>query len=179
MTEDGTCPTTEIQSRTIDELRKLQRDTVKAIKDHPTGGKTFDEKISRILNTLAKSAGNPPKSPRKASDSKPNCFLWLRGKCSRDPCQFKHDPALKGSAPEAGRQKKSTSATSTPEPSDDAPKTDTVPGCATPGCTALCALRDASSGTYHRHCSQKCRRVHLGLEGEGAYPATDIVITYP
>ena len=62
-----------------------------AAQDHPTGGKTFEERISRILNTLAKSAGNPPKSPRKAKDSKADCFLWLRGNCSRTSCNFKHD----------------------------------------------------------------------------------------
>ena len=120
-TEDGECPTTAIHSCTIDELRKLQQDTIKAVQDHPTGGKTFEEKITRILNTLAKSAGNPPKSPRKVKNDKVDCFNWLRGNCGRTSCMFKHDPARKGSDPKAGRQKESSDDDSPKEKSKEAP----------------------------------------------------------
>ena len=121
-TEDGTCPTTEVHLRTIDELRKLQQETIKAVKDHPTGGKILDDKISRILNTLAKSAGDTPKSPRKARTGKADCYKWLRGDCSRTQCYFKHDPARKGSDHKAGpRKKEGTADDSTKDQPKDAP----------------------------------------------------------
>ena len=81
----------------------------------------FEEKVSRILNSLAKSAGNPPTFQRKAKKDRPDCFLWLRGNYSRTSCLFKHDPERKGSDPEAGLQKAGTSADSTSEQPKDEP----------------------------------------------------------
>ena len=42
----------------------------------------------------------------------------------------------------------------------------------------LCAPRDASAGTYHRHCSQTCRKAQLDLDRKGDSTA-HIAIGFP
>ena len=143
----------------------MQQETIKAVKDHPTGGKTFDDKISRILNTLAKSAGDPPKSPRKARTGKADCHHWLRGECSRTQCSFKHDPARKGSDPKAGpRKKEGTADDSTKDQPKDATDKTESDGSSSSGHKEIAAVafNAQSWSAIGREVAEQCGSIAIG-----------------
>ena len=157
-TADGTCPQAEVHARAIDELLKLQHDTVKVMKAHTTGDDIIEAQISLILNTLVTSSTNPSTSSCKAK--KPDCFHWLRDECREPTCDFKHDPDRKGRDPEAGvtRARKGTDSTNDQlkdEPDKLALSLRATHICALLGCDKPCSIADADTGMHHLHCFQE------------------------